>query len=89
MTDGPLLTMRNLRVTYPGDDGDFPGQGPGEVEKEKIKQRHFRRGRESRIPLWGRTGLIRIRTRRRRFRVPRQSLRQAWRQFLWRVQLTR
>jgi peptide/nickel transport system ATP-binding protein len=24
MSDGPLLTMRNLRVTYPGDDGDFP-----------------------------------------------------------------
>ena len=23
MSDGPLLTMRNLRVTYPGDDGDF------------------------------------------------------------------
>ena len=22
MSDGPLLTMRNLRVTYPGDDGD-------------------------------------------------------------------
>ena len=23
MSDGPLLTMRNLRVVYPGDDGDF------------------------------------------------------------------
>src|SRR5271154_2754661 len=23
MSDDPLLTMRNLRVVYPGDDGDF------------------------------------------------------------------
>ena len=23
MSDGPLLTVRNLRVVYPGDDGDF------------------------------------------------------------------
>jgi peptide/nickel transport system ATP-binding protein len=23
MTEGPLLTLRNLRVVYPGDDGDF------------------------------------------------------------------
>ena len=23
MSDGRLLTVRNLRVVYPGDDGDF------------------------------------------------------------------
>ena len=23
MTGGPVLTIRNLRVVYPGDDGDF------------------------------------------------------------------
>src|SRR4051794_24677345 len=45
MTEGPLLTMRNLRVTYPGDDGDF----------RAVRNVSFRLGRE-RLGIVGESG---------------------------------
>src|SRR5271154_4515908 len=45
MSDDPLLTMRNLRVVYPGDDGDF----------RAVRNVSFRLGRE-RLGIVGESG---------------------------------
>ena len=43
MSDGPLLTVRNLRVTYPGDDGDVRAVRDVSLHPRPRAARHRRR----------------------------------------------